>query len=296
MINFVRFRESQTAVIDEHFNRAERAKLRVEQLLRDNAAAAARLADLQQNRERADGQLRGREKRSGELKQRLLELQRASERVQERLDSVKGESARLRQILQEKTEAALALRQDAAKIKPYTQQSPGALEAALQELGASVAGDRAALEALDRRARGLQTSADTFAVVAADVGACLRLLADLQGDLGKEEEELAKASRHRDALSERSNNVREVERQERLLQKQLGNILARTEKVRTAAEEKGEEARRRMEELKGVHATLTKERGLRMREMERRRVAIEQVEKKVGTFACESSLVLEFSV
>ncbi|KAH4968149.1 hypothetical protein HBH77_122660 [Parastagonospora nodorum] len=65
--------------------------------------------------------------------------------------------------------------------------------------------------------------------------------------LEKEEEELAKATRHRDALAERSNNVRDVERQERLLQKQLGNINARTDKLKTKADEEAEHARERME-------------------------------------------------
>ena len=281
VINFVRFRESQTAVIDEHFNRAERTKLRVEQLFRDNAAAEARLAELQRNRTSADAQLRERERRSAELKQRLLELQKGSERVQDRLDRVKNESARLRGTLQQKTETAISLRQEAAKLRPYTEQSPAALETALRDLNGSLAADKAQIEALDRRARALQTSADTFSVVSADVTSCTRLLGELQSDLAKEDEELAKATRHRDALSERSNNVRDVERQERLLQKQLGNINARTEKIRVSSEDKAEAARTKMDELKGVHRRLTDERSERMREMERRRVKIEQTEKKV---------------
>ena len=286
VINFVRFRESQTAVIDEHFNRAERTKLRVEQLFRDNAAAEARLAELQRNRTNADAQLRERERRSAELKQRLLELQKGSERVQDRLDRVKNESARLRGTLQQKTETAISLRQEAAKLRPYTEQSPAALETALRDLNGSLAADKAQIEALDRRARALQTSADTFSVVSADVTSCTRLLGELQSDLAKEDEELAKATRHRDALSERSNNVRDVERQERLLQKQLGNINARTEKIRVSSEDKAEAARTKMDELKGVHRRLTDERSERMREMERRRVKIEQTEKKVGVCLC----------
>ena len=281
VINFVRFRESQTAVIDEHFNRAERAKLRVEQLFRDNAAAEARLADLQRNRANADAQLRQREKRSAELKQRLLELQRGSERVQDRLDRVKSESARLRGTLQQKTEAAISLRQEAAKLRPYTEQSPAALETDLRDLNNNLASDKARIESLDRRARALQTSTDTFAVVSADVSSCTRLLGELQSDLAKEDEELAKATRHRDALSERSNNVRDVDRQENFLKKHLNKINEKTEKVRGSAEKKAEEARERMDELKGVHRRLTDERVERMREMERRRVKIEQTEKKV---------------
>ena len=78
---------------------------------------------------------------------------------------------------------------------------------------------------------------------------------------------MAKASRHRDALADRSNNVRDVERQERLLQKQLGNINARTSKLKTKGDEEAERARKRMEELRETHAKLTEERGEKGREM-----------------------------
>ena len=47
--------------------------------------------------------------------------------------------------------------------------------------------------------------------------------------LSKEEEENARNAKQRDALSERGNNVREVERTEALLQRQLGKWNERTE-------------------------------------------------------------------
>lgn len=192
--------------------------------------------------------MREKEKRNNELKQRLLDLKKGQERVAEKLERVREEQARLKSILEEKTAATMGVKQEAAKLRPYTQQSPAALEEALRDLNASLSTDKTQIDALDRRARALQTSTDSFAVVATDVQACTRLLTDVQADLGKEEEELAKAARHRDALSERSNNVRDVERQERLLQKQLTNVNARTEKLRRNADEKAEAARVRMEE------------------------------------------------
>lgn len=282
IINFIRFRESQTAVTDTHFNRAERTKLRLDSLYRTNEQARQRLAELEQSRAASEAAVRERDRRCAELKQRLLELKRASERVQDRLDEVKARSGALRATLHERTEAAVALRQDAAKLRPYTQQSPAALEAALRDISASLATDRAHLEALDRRSRALQTSADTFGLLGADVVACTRLLAELQADLGKEDEEQAKAARHREALSERSNNVRDVERQERLLQKQLDNITARTEKLRRAADDKADGARLRMDDLKALHKRLADERADKLSEMERRKVKIEQTEKKAG--------------
>ncbi|KAF2459045.1 Nuf2 family-domain-containing protein [Lineolata rhizophorae] len=282
VINFIRFRESQTAAIDEHFNKSERTKMRIEQLYHDNQGAEATLAELERNRDATDQVLRDKQRRNQELRERLLELDKGQERVGEKLKRAKEEQQRLRGLLEERKAATAAVRQDAAKLRPYTQASPQALEATLRDLNVSLAADRATIDSLDRRARALGTSSDTFAVVSTDVTACTRLLHELQADLAKEEEELAKAARHRDALSDRSNNVRDVERQERLLQKQLSNVNARTDKLRRGAEEKAEQARLRMEELKTVHKKLAEERGEKGRDMERRRVRIEQTEKKMA--------------
>ncbi|KAF2631130.1 kinetochore protein nuf2 [Macroventuria anomochaeta] len=282
MINFIRFRESQTAVIDEHFNKAERTKLRIEQLYNDKEAKEMQLAELQRNRTATERLMQEKKKRNDELKDRLLELKRGQEAVMEKLERAKAEQARLKEMLQQKVENKENVQREIIKLKPYTQQSPTALEDSLRDLNDRLSADKSQIDTLDRRARALQTSTDSFGIVITDVTSCTRLLTDVQADLAKEEEELAKASRHRDALADRSNNVRDVERQERLLQKQLSNVNARTEKLRTKGNEEAERAHLRMEELRDTHAKLAEERGEKGREMERRRVRIEQTEKKMA--------------
>ncbi|RMZ72449.1 kinetochore nuf2 [Pyrenophora seminiperda CCB06] len=282
MINFIRFRESQTEIIDEHFNKAERTKLRIEQLYDDKQAKEIQLADLERNRAATQRLMLEKEKRNNELKTRLLELKRGQEAVAEKLERAKAEQDRLKKLLQQRVENKENVQREVIKLKPYTQQSPTALEESLRDLSDRLTGEKAQIDVMDRRARALQTSTDSFTVVATDVTSCTRLLTDVQADLAREEEELAKASRHRDALADRSNNVRDVERQERLLQKQLGNINARTDKLKTKGDEEAERARKRMEELRDTHSKLTEERGEKGREMERRRVRIEQTEKKMA--------------
>ncbi|KAF2690553.1 hypothetical protein K458DRAFT_413322 [Lentithecium fluviatile CBS 122367] len=282
MINFIRFRESQTEVIDEHFNKSQRTKLRIEELYDEKQTKEMQLADLERNRAATQRAMAEKEKRNSELKSRLLELKRGQEAVQEKLERAREDQSRLRALLQQKVENKENVQREVLKLKPYTQQSPTALEESLRDLNDRLGSEKAQIDSLDRRARALQTSTDSFAVVATDVTSCTRLLTDVQADLAKEEEELAKASRHRDALSDRTNNVRDVERQERLLQKQLSNVNARTDKLKTKADEEAEKARIRMEELRETHAKLAEERGEKGREMERRRVRIEQTEKKMA--------------
>lgn len=281
MINFIRFRESQTDAIDEHFNKSQRTKLRIEQLYNDKQHKEQQLLELKRNHAATQKLRDEKQKRNSELRAKLLELKREQEAVTKKVELAKKEDVRLKALLQSKAENKENVQREVYKLKPYTQQSPTALEDSLRDLNDRLASDKTQIESLDRRARALQTSTDSFAVVAADVTSCTRLLTDVQADLAKEEEELAKAARHRDALADRSNNVRDVERQERLLQKQYANVTARTEKLRQKGDEDAERARRKMEELRETHAQLAEERGEKGREMERRRVRIEQTEKKV---------------
>jgi kinetochore protein Nuf2 len=188
MINFIRFRESQTEVIDEHFNKAERTKLRIEQLYDDKQAKEQQLSDLERNRTATQRLMQEKEKRNAELKQKLLDLRKTQEAITEKLERAKAEQARLKELLHQKTENKENVQREVHKLKPYTQQSPTALEDSLRDLNDRLTGDKSHIDTLDRRARALQTSTDSFGVVITDVTGCTRLLTDVQADLSKEEE------------------------------------------------------------------------------------------------------------
>jgi kinetochore protein Nuf2 len=281
IINFVRFRESQTAVIDEHFNKAETTKVRIETLYMENQDMEARLEEMKRNRKAMEAHVAEKVKRNEELKKRLLELRQSQEKVSRRFDTAKEKKAEMTTILQDKTAATLSLRQDSAKLRPYVLQSPAALQASLTDLSNALNAEKTQIDTLDRRARGLQTSTDTFSVVSSDVASCIKLLDEIAAELTKEEEENIRIAKQRDALGERGNNVREVERTEGLLQRQLSKWMERTEKLRDGSKEKQASAKQRMDELKAIYRKLTEERAEKSRDMERRRVRIEQTEKKV---------------
>lgn len=286
IINFVRFREGQANVIDRHWNNAETTKVRIDQLYMDNQEMEARLEEMKRNRKSMEGLVSEKVKRNNELKERLLGLQKSQAKVVARFDGLHKKKDELTAILEDKTAATITLRQESAKLRPYVLQSPAALQASLTDLSNALNSDKTQIDSLDRRSRALQTSTDTFGVVSTDITSCTKLLEEIAAELAKEEEENAKNARQRDALSERGNNVREVERAEGLLQRQLAKYNERTDKLREGSREKAQAAKERMEELRAVHRKLTEERAEKGKEMERRRVRIEQTEKKVCVPHC----------
>lgn len=281
VINFVRFRESNTSTIDEHYNRAESTKARIERLYAENADVEQRLEDMKRNRKAMESQLKEKVKRNEESKARLLELRKGQERVAEQLERSRAEKAQRQAALEERTEKLIRSRQESEKLRPYVLQSPAALQDALAELSDNLVRDKAQIDQLERRARALQMSSDSFGVVSNDVQGCVKILEEISVELQKEEEEDSRAAKNRDALAERGNNVREVEQTEKLLQRQLSRWHERTEELRKKSQEKAQAAQDRMDELRRIQKQLREERADKGRDMERRRVRIEQTEKKV---------------
>ncbi|PFH61929.1 hypothetical protein XA68_15802 [Ophiocordyceps unilateralis] len=281
LINFVRFRESQTAVIDEHFNKTQSVTARIETLHADNEDHEAQLEAMHRNRKAMEAQVREKTMRNEHLKRCLLELRRNQEKVAGRLEEAKLKKSQLTSQLEQKTQEKLTLKQESAKLRPYMLQSPSALQDNLAELREILNNDKSRIDALDRRARALQTSTDSFAMVSTDVASCIKILDDIAVELAKEEEEMARNAKQRDALSERGNNAREVERAETMLRRQLTKWTERTEKLRDQSNQKAQEAKDKMHELRAVHKKLTEEHTDKTKEMEIRRVRIEQTEKKM---------------
>ena len=151
VINFIRFRENHTSTIDTHFNSLDKTKTAIEQLYGSNDDKASALAEMQRNRANVEQAMRDKEKRSQDLKARLLELKKGQERVAEKLERAKAEQGRLKAALEDKNTAALTVRREAEKLRPYTQQSPAALEQNLRELSANLSQDKAEIERLEKR-------------------------------------------------------------------------------------------------------------------------------------------------
>ncbi|KAH8596088.1 kinetochore protein-like protein nuf2 [Bisporella sp. PMI_857] len=282
IINFVRFRESQTAVMDEHVKKADTIKMRIETTIVENDEMEVRLESLKRDRKAMEAHVAEKLRRNDELKKKLKGLQQSQEKVTRRFEDLKSKKSELTGILEDKTAQTITLKQESAKLRPYAMQSTAALQASLTELSNALNAEKSQIDTMDRRSRALQTSTDTFSVVSSDVSSCIKLLEDISVELAKEEEENVRMARQREVLGDRGNSVREVERAEGLLSRQLSKWIERTDKLREGSKERAMSAKERMEELRAVHKKLTEERAEKAREMERRRVRIEQTEKKMA--------------
>lgn len=252
-----------------------------------------RLEEMRRSLKANESEVKEKMRRNDELKARLRQLGIGQEQVAETLERVKVEKGRQQTKLKEKMERTVKTRQEVDKLRPYVMESPASLQSTLTELSDNLLREKAHIDAMEKRARALQTSSDTFTVVSNDVQACVKLLEDVSVELHKEDDEELRALRNKEAISERGNNVREVEQTEGLLQRQLSRWNERIEALRNNAREKAEVAQQRMEELREVQKELREERAEKQRDMERRRIRIEQTEKKVAP--CIKYTILDYT-
>lgn len=281
IINFVRFRESRTAIIDEHFSRAERTKERINVLRAENQHMRGCLDEIMCEHKCMDAIELEKIKRNDRMKARLLELKRSQEGFAERLGKVKDEKTRLTATLEERREKCVGIRQKSARLRPYVLQSFGTLEADLKELSDSLAKDKLHVDHWEKRTRALQSSMDTFKVLNNDISSSIKLLEEISNETHKEEELGRKAAERRDYLSQRGHDVKEIERKEGMLKRQLTRWQERIEAVRRGSDENAREAKEKMKELRREHYNIMEERVDTGTNVERKRTRIEAMEKMV---------------
>lgn len=282
IINFVRFRESQTSTIDANFNKAESTKNRIETLYMENQEMEQRLEDMRRNRKAMEAAVKEKQKRNDEIKARLIELRKGQDRLQDHLQRAKASKESSGTMLEEKTERLMRTRQECEKLKPYVTQSPAALQGSLTELSDNLAKVRGQNDALERRSRALQTSTDSFSVVHTDVASCIKVLDEIQVELQKEDEEDLKASKNKDSLSDYRRSVEDKERDEQVLMKTLRRWEERTDELKQKHRDRDIANKKKMEELRTLQKEIKEERAEKGRDMERKKIRVEQTEKKVS--------------
>lgn len=267
--------------VSKHFNKGEQTKARIQQLTKENEDAENRLFELQRQQGPQEEAIRQHEARANELKQHLLELRATQEQVTEQAQALKQKQIEMRKQLDDRATKSIQIRQESDRLRPYSTQSPAALEGALRDLKDRFASDKATVEKLEKTVHALVRSANAFSTVTSDVKNLSHVLGEIETNLIKEEEEIAKAIRHRDALSERTNKVKELEHQERMLQRQLSSYVGSTENVRKGAKERNKQAQDRRTELTRLIAQLKEQKRERAVEIDRSRIRTEQVEQQV---------------
>ncbi|CAZ86109.1 unnamed protein product [Tuber melanosporum] len=282
VINFTRFREERAGVIDEHFGKAQKAKEKIEQLYFENEDLNNRLQELKMQRLKEEPMINKAKKVLSALVADLETVRKRQGALTNDLDRLKQLKVSHVQTLEDRQYLKVKTQQENNKIRPYIVDSPQKLQQVITDMANSLGAEKAAHDSLERKSRSLQTSADSFVIVEQDVAGCVKVMEEVEQELVKEEETSRRASRHTEILTVKQTEVHEVERSEKRLSRQLENATEKLRRARETGEGKAEAAQKRMLELKEAYGVLSRERSERDKEMERKKIRIERIEKEMA--------------
>ncbi|KAF3935634.1 hypothetical protein ABW19_dt0205424 [Dactylella cylindrospora] len=280
LINFVRFKTEHQPTIDEHANKFENIKQRVDNLEIERDELQHKLETLQIQRKQEEPMVRQLQDERQRARILLSELKKEQEAMTNEFQEAKSERKTLKDTLIQLNETKLRLKQDCERLRPYIFDEPGRLQQVNNEMAGQLQAEKNRLAQVERRARALQTTADSFSVIETDVNACIKVMEECEAELLREEEDNRKASRHKDVLRRRQLEYQDLEKREEVLRTRL---VAAQEKVNSAkdqAEKKSAAARTKMAELRKVYDQLASERREKSNDMDRLKIQIDLKEKQ----------------
>ncbi|RPB26627.1 hypothetical protein L211DRAFT_644199 [Terfezia boudieri ATCC MYA-4762] len=283
VINFMRFRgdAARWGFISEQVARPEEAKARFEELLHENGHLRDEIKRVEKQVKQDEPAIKIAKEVNEALTSDLRAMKKRQTGLSVEFHNERNDRLSLKSALTDRQYLTVKGKQECDRIRPYIVDSPEKLQQVIVDMNATLLSEKNLSDTLERRIRALQTSMESFTIIEADVTSCIKIMEECEGELVKMEEMARKVSKHEEILKSKENENKDKERQEALLTRQLEHLREKIDRVRAQAEGKREQAQKRMEELKGVYDELSRERGEKSKDMERKKMRIEQIEKKV---------------
>ncbi len=282
ILNFAKFREERQSILEKYAIKAESNHDRLDRLKFENEDLEEKLTSLRAQKLEEEPLTKAAKETNHHLTEDLRALKRAQTEMSHDIDRLKQEKSILTDRLANEQFLSVSTKQEVAKVRSRVVQSPRKLKQAIVEMGASLATDKTSVSSLEKRSRELQAKVEAMGFVEQDLQACLRLMEECETEMHRVEEARKKVARQNESVEQKQIEVREVEVKEQQLARQLNNAEDKLSRARRQAEAKREAAQKKMSEIQTDYATVTAERQMRSKEMEKKKANIEYVEQKMA--------------
>lgn len=282
VVNFARFREEHMGDCEDLVQRSEQSAEAFRNLMTEHEELAGKVAELEQESENSQARIKEMEAHNSQVEGELRQLKKVQEQLTLEHSTYKQEKARLVSKLEDQSFLIVEGRKENDKIRPYIVESPDILHKINNDMAASLASDKAALEAAEHRARGLEVSVESFRSIENDVRKCIKVAEECEAELQREEEAMRKLVRLQELYEQRKLDSQELDRRIQQLERQIVSAEERIERARNQAEQKRQAAQQKMSDLRDTFATLQAERSVRDQDMDKKRAYIAMTEQKMA--------------
>lgn len=291
VVNFARFREEHMGDCEDLVLKSERDAAEFRDIMDEHEKLTAKVAELEQESQNSQERIKEMEAHNTAVEVELRQLKKVQEQLTLEHGSYKQEKARLVSKLEDQSFLIVEGRKENDKIRPYIVESPEILHKINSDMSASLASDKAALEAAEHRARALEISVESFRSIENDVRKCIKVVEECEVELQREDEAMKKLMRLQELYEQRKLDSQELDRRIQQLERQVASAEERIERARNQADQKRKAAQQKMSDLRDTFATLQAERSVHDQDMDKKRSYINMTEQKV----CIFHATIEFS-
>ncbi|KAK9479472.1 Nuf2 family-domain-containing protein [Lipomyces japonicus] len=280
VVNFARFREEHMGVCEDLIQRSEETSVATEQAYQNIVSSNERLQLLREQKNEEAPAIKQMQEHNHQVEAELRRLKRVQEQLVTEHEAYKREKQRLVAKLEDQNFLTVQIRKECEKLRPYVLDAPETLQKINDDMNGAMQAGKASIEKIEKRIRALEVSTESFKTIEQDVNACIKIMEEIENEIGKNEDAKAQHGRLQELEEQRQVDIHELERKCMQLKRQLTNAEDRIQRLQEQRLQKREAVQKRTQELKEAYATLVAERSMVTQDMEKNKAMIAKVEKK----------------
>lgn len=289
VVNYARFREENSVECERLVGISE---VNIEKLKRkraDNDKLANQIQALRYRIETSEDNERGRKTTlkqinvyNQKLEHELKKMKKAQEALTLEHAKYKDEKTRLIEKLQDHNYLIIESNKELDKIKSYLLSDPSILTRLIDNLKMNLNEYQSNLSDLEVKIKNITSTVESFLLVEQGVKNLFRILEEILNDIAKEESSLDKLNKCQDTLEQQNITLNNLERHIHHLTRQLSNMEEKMKRLRHQSNERSEQSKKKLTDLRESYDNLAKERNVKEHELYKKKEFISELETKMN--------------
>ena len=289
VVNYARFREENSVECERLVGISE---VNIEKLKRkraDNDKLANQIQILRHRIEASEDSERGRKTTlkqinvyNHKLEHELKKMKKAQESLTLEHAKYKDEKNRLIEKLQDHNYLIIESNRELDKIKSYLLSDPSILTRLIDNLKMNLNEYQSNLSDLELKIKNITSTVESFLLVEQGLKNLFRILEEILNDIAKEENSLDKLNKCQDTLEQQNITLNNLERHIHHLTRQLSNMEEKMKRLRHQSNERSEQSKKKLSDLRESYDNLAKERNVKEHELYKKKEFISDLETKMN--------------
>ncbi|GAQ80464.1 hypothetical protein KFL_000540390 [Klebsormidium nitens] len=282
LLNYVMFREDKLQTFQEHQDRSDSLLERKQQLEEENLQLTSELKRIEAERAADRPAVEELERETSGLQVTIVALNKEQAALNKENHRLKQQANELADQLASEKFALLEAHQERAELRGKIVESPEKLQRTLEELGAAVERERAAIGEAERRARDLQAKLECCGKVEREVMKTVKLMEEAEAEIAKYKTVSRDAKAAKAKIKANEDTAWELDRVLQHLQRQHQSAMERLQRLEQQGALKREAAVAALEEARALKAEAEAEHKETMAKLTERQTQTREVQAKIA--------------